>query len=76
MNYDIILNKVMQLCQIRRFFMKRFFATVVFCLMIGSFLAACATTANDKRGSGGKKSMPRPAQEEVVPESTTPQDKK
>lgn len=56
--------------------MKRFFVAVVFCLMIGSFLVACATPANDKRGYGGKKSMPRPAQEEVVPESTPPQDKK
>lgn len=55
--------------------MKRFFLAVVFCLMIGSFLAACATTANDKRGSGGKKSIPRQAQEEVVPQEGTPQSK-
>lgn len=66
----------MQLHQVRRVFMKRFFVAVVSCLIIGLFLAACATTANDKRGLGGKKGMPRQAQEEVVPESTTPQDKK
>jgi hypothetical protein len=53
--------------------MKRFFVAVVFCLTIGSFLAACATTADDKRGSGGKKSIPRQAQEEVVDQgSSTP----
>lgn len=54
--------------------MKRFLAGIVFCLMIGSFLA-CASTVNDKRGYGGKKSLPKPAQEEVVPEGTTPQEK-
>jgi hypothetical protein len=46
--------------------MKRFFAWVIFCLMIGSFLAACAA-APDKRGEGGKISLPKQAQEEVVP---------
>ena len=55
--------------------MKRFFTAVVFCLMIGSFLVACATTATDKRGSGGKKSMPKQAQEEVVPKDDTSQSK-
>jgi len=51
--------------------MKRFFVAVIFCLTIGSFLVACATTATDKRGSGGKKNAPRPAQEEVVPPDST-----
>lgn len=47
--------------------MKRFLTALIFCLMIVSFLAACATPATDKRGSGGKKSTPKQAQEEVVP---------
>jgi hypothetical protein len=55
--------------------MKRFLVLVIFCLMIGSFLIACATTATDKRGSGGKKSIPRQAQEEVVPEGAASQSK-
>lgn len=47
--------------------MKRFFTAVLFCLMIGSFIAACATTTSDKRGEGGKMSKPKPAREEVAP---------
>lgn len=53
--------------------MKRFFTAVVFCLVIGSFITACATTINDKRGYGGKKSMPKPAQEQVVPQDSASQ---
>jgi len=47
--------------------MKQFFVAVLCCIMIGSFFTACATTANDKRGYGGKKTKPRQAQEQVVP---------
>lgn len=46
--------------------MKRFFTALLFCLMIVSFLAACAA-APDKRGEGGKISLPKQAQEVVVP---------
>ena len=52
--------------------MKRFCAAVVFCFVIGSFIAACATTANDNRGNGGKMSRPKPAREEVVPNQPAP----
>lgn len=48
--------------------MKRILKAMVLCLMIGSFLAACATPTSDKRGYGGKKSTPKQAQEQVVPE--------
>jgi hypothetical protein len=41
--------------------------------MIGFFLAACATTADDRRGYGGKKNIPKEAQEEVVPQDNTSQ---
>ena len=44
--------------------MKRFSA-LVSCLIIFSFLAACAASP-DKRGEGGKISLPKQAQEEVV----------
>lgn len=47
--------------------MKRFFLAVASFVTIGLFLAACASTSGDRRGEGGKKSMPRSAQEEVVP---------
>jgi hypothetical protein len=46
--------------------MKRFLEGLVFFLMIGSLLSACATGAGDRRGSGGKKSMPTQAKEQVV----------
>ncbi|MDD5712849.1 MAG: hypothetical protein PHY31_08875 [Smithellaceae bacterium] len=46
--------------------MKRFAALLSF-LIIVSFLAACVA-APDKRGYGGKKSIPKQAQEEVVQE--------
>jgi len=44
--------------------MKRF-AALLSCLIIVSFLTACAA-GPDKRGDGGKISLPKPAQEEVV----------
>jgi hypothetical protein len=44
--------------------MKRFAVLLSF-LIIVSFLAACAA-GPDKRGEGGKISLPKPAQEEVV----------
>ena len=53
--------------------MKRFFIAVLFCLMIGSLISACATTTDDKRGYGGKKSMPKPAREEIIPGDETSQ---
>ncbi len=55
--------------------MKRFFVAVVCCLTIGSFLVACATTASDKRGYGGKKSRSQQAQEQVVDENSTDKSK-
>jgi hypothetical protein len=75
LSYDIYLNKLMQLRNARRIYMKRYFAAVLSCIMIGLFLTACATATPDKRGYGGKKSMPKQAQEEVVPDYTAPQPK-
>ena len=48
--------------------MKRFFVAVLYCLMIGSFLTACATAIpGHQRGASTKMGKPRQAQEQVVP---------
>ena len=54
--------------------MKRFFAAVLTCLMIGGFLSSCAVTPG-KEGAFGKSGAPRQAQEEVVPKDGTSQSK-
>jgi hypothetical protein len=48
--------------------MKRFFVTVLCCLVIGSFLTACTAATPDKKGASTKMGKPRPAQEQVVPD--------
>jgi len=65
--------------------MKRFFVAVLSCLIIGSFLTACATAMPEhQRGAATKMGMPRqaqeqvvtsPGQEEVVPKDGTSQSK-
>jgi hypothetical protein len=54
--------------------MKRFVIAVFFCLMLGSFLASCATAVPEhQRGAYTKRGMPRQAQEQVAPEGGSSQ---
>lgn len=51
--------------------MKRFVEAVLFCLIIGSFIASCATALPEhQRGAATKMGKPRQAQEEVAPPQT------